>query len=51
LKAVSGATGAEVVAAELFVEFLVAVHDARAAPDVHLGGETLAALAGRLESS
>jgi hypothetical protein len=51
LKAVSGAAGAEVIAAELFVEFLVAMHDARAAPDVRLGGEAAAALAGRLESS
>jgi hypothetical protein len=42
LKSASGAAGAEVVAAELLGELLVAVHDAVAAPDVGLRGITLA---------
>jgi hypothetical protein len=42
LKSASGAAGAEVVAAELLDELLVAVHDALAAPDLGLRRITLA---------
>jgi hypothetical protein len=42
LKSASGAAGAEVVAAELLDELLVAMHNAVAAPDAGLRGITLA---------
>jgi hypothetical protein len=49
LKAAAGPAGAAVVAAELFDEFLVAVHDPVTGLDVGFGRESAAALATALE--
>jgi hypothetical protein len=47
----AAAARAQVVATELLDEFLVAVHDAKAALDARLGGETFPAFAHRLEKN
>jgi hypothetical protein len=40
-----------IVAAELFDEFLIAMHEAETASDLRLGREALSTLAGDLESA
>src|SRR5262249_38179647 len=50
LKAASRSAGTEIVAAELLEQLLVAVHDAKAAPDPGFGGESPLALTGGRES-
>ena len=51
LKAAAGATGAQVVAAEFFDEFFLAVNHSRAALHFGFGRIALAALTAALESS
>jgi hypothetical protein len=51
LKPAARAARAEVVAAKLLAELFVAMHDAHAALDGHLGGVAAAALAHRLKRS
>jgi len=51
LKAAAGATGAQVVAAEFFHEFFLAVNHSRAALHFGFGWIALAALTTALESS
>jgi hypothetical protein len=50
LKGFSAAAGARVVAAELFFELLIAVHDLDAALDAGFRREAFAPFTGRLES-
>ena len=51
LEAFAGTAGAEIVPAELFDEFLVAVDDSHALSDLGFGGETPPPLAHRLEKN
>ena len=51
LKALAGSAGAQIVATELFGEFLVASNDALTAFDTALGWEALAALTHHLKST
>jgi len=49
LKASRGAAGTQVIAAEFFKQFFLAMHDSRAAFDLRFRRETFTTLAGALE--